>query len=120
LTVEADLAALRAEVRRLRAENTRLEAVLRLTPAESGAPGPAQTAVAVPRLGMVGADSPPGEKVAFFAELFAARRDVYAVRWEGEPTTREGRVVSGPWRPGGSWLVRGWVYASAQATERHE
>jgi len=31
---------------------------------------------------MVGADSPPGEKVAFFAELFAARRDVYAVRWE--------------------------------------
>jgi hypothetical protein len=28
---------------------------------------------------MVGADSPPGEKVAFFAELFAARRDVYYV-----------------------------------------
>ena len=58
MTVEAELAALRAEVRRLRAENARLEAVLRLTPAESGAPG--------------------------------------------------------------SWLVHGWVYASAQATECHE
>ncbi len=32
--MEAELAALRAEVRRLRAENARLEAVLRLTPAD--------------------------------------------------------------------------------------
>ena len=60
MTVEAELAALRAEVRRLRAENTRLEAVLRLTPG------------------------------------------------------------SGPGRPGGNWLVHGWVYASAKATEFHE
>ena len=86
MTVEAELAALRAEVRRLRAENTRLEAVLRLTPAESGAPGPAQTAVAVPRRGMVGADSPPGEKVAFFAGVFAARSDDWRVlrAWPGK------------------------------------
>ena len=100
--MEAELAALRAEVRRLRAENTRLEAVLRLTPAESGAPGPTQTAVAVPRRGMVGADSPPGEKVAFFAELFAARRDVYAVRWENRRLGKAGWMpaVAGGWRRG--------------------
>ncbi|MGB7964537.1 MAG: DEAD/DEAH box helicase family protein [Propionicimonas sp.] len=100
--MEAELAALRAEVRRLRAENTRLEAVLRLTPAESGAPGPAQTAVAVPRRGIVGADSPPGEKVAFFAELFAARRDVYALRWENRRLGKAGWMpaVAGGWRRG--------------------
>lgn len=74
--VEAELIALRAEVARLRAENARLEAVLRLSPAEAGPPGHSQTAVADHRRGLLSAGSPPGQKVAFFADLFAARRDV--------------------------------------------
>ncbi len=100
--MEAELIALRAEVARLRAENARLAAVLRLSPAEAGPPGPSQTAVADHRRGLLSAGSPPGQKVALFADLFAARRDVYAVRWENRRSGKTGWVpaVAGGWRKG--------------------
>ena len=41
-------------------------------------------------------------KVAFFASLFAARSDVYAVRWENAGTARSGWMpaVRGGWHKG--------------------
>src|SRR4051794_4621448 len=70
-----ELDALRAEVDRLRAENSRLTRLLRLSPKEAQPPGPAQAAFFEAPPGTVNAGSAPAEKVAFFAALFGARRD---------------------------------------------
>lgn len=100
--VETELAALRAEVRRLRAENARLTAVLRLSPSEAGPPGPTQIGGLGSVAGPVTLSSPPAAKVGFFADLFSARRDVYAVRWESARTAKSGWMpaVAGGWRRG--------------------
>ena len=46
----------------------------------------------------------PGAKVEFYAALFGARRDVYAVRWENARTGKSGWMpaVEGGWRKGAS------------------
>ncbi|HEY5135448.1 MAG TPA: hypothetical protein VIJ41_06645 [Candidatus Nanopelagicales bacterium] len=99
---EADLAELRAEVRRLRAENERLSAVLRLSPSEAGPPGPTQIGGLGSVAGPLSLSSTPAAKVGFFADLFSARRDVYAVRWESARTAKSGWMpaVAGGWRRG--------------------
>jgi hypothetical protein len=86
---EYDVVALHSELSRLRAENARLQRLLGLRPGEARPPGPVQTGIF---------DAPPGpvdngsssEKVAFYRALFAARTDVYAVRWESRRTGRSG------------------------------
>jgi len=100
--VEDELTALRAEVLRLRAETVRLNALLKLTPSEAGPPGPAQTGGLGLRGGPVSVASAPAAKVAFFGALFAARSDVYAVRWESARGDRAGWMpaVAGGWRRG--------------------
>jgi hypothetical protein len=52
--------------------------------------------------GTIHAGSPPATKVAFFGALFAARTDVYAVRWENARSGLSGWVpaVRGGWRKG--------------------
>jgi superfamily II DNA or RNA helicase len=52
--------------------------------------------------GPVSIASDPSTKVAFFADLFAARRDAYAVRWENARTGKSGWMpaVAGGWRRG--------------------
>ena len=52
--------------------------------------------------GLVHAGSPPEAKVALFGALFAARTDVYAVRWENARTGKAGWLpaVRGGWRKG--------------------
>ena len=93
---------LRAQVARLRAENARLLRLLELTPQQARPPGPEQTAIFDDLPGPVHAGSPPAAKVAFFAALFAARPDVYAVRWENARSGRSGWMpaVRGGWRKG--------------------
>lgn len=81
-TVDGDLAELRREVARLRAENTRLLRLLELTPRQGPPPGPTQTAISETAPGAVDIDSSPAAKVAFYAALFGARTDVYALRWD--------------------------------------
>jgi len=100
--VEAELAELRAEVWRLRAENERLSAVLRLSPSEAGPPGPTQIGGLGSVAGPLSLSSTPAAKVGFFADLFSARRDVYAVRWESARTAKSGWMpaVAGGWRRG--------------------
>jgi hypothetical protein len=79
-----------AELTRLRAENARLLRLLKLTPQQAAPPGPAQAAYF---------EAPPGPsarrvaaeaKVAFFGALFAARTDVYAVRFDNPRTGKHG------------------------------
>jgi hypothetical protein len=100
--LDDELSALRDEVAQLRAENARLLRLLELTPQQARPPGPVQTGVFDGRPGPVHASSPAAAKVAFFASLFTARPDAYAVRWENARTGRAGWVpaVRGGWRKG--------------------
>jgi superfamily II DNA or RNA helicase len=100
--VDSELSGLRREVARLRAENTRLLRLLELTPRQSRPPGPAQTSIFEAAPGAVDIDSPPAAKVAFYAALFGARTDVYALRWDNARTGRSGWIpaVRGGWRKG--------------------
>jgi superfamily II DNA or RNA helicase len=100
--LDDELSALHEEVSRLRAENARLLRLLELTSEQARPPGPVQTGVFDGRAGSVHAGSSAPAKVAFFATLFAARPDVYALRWENARTGRVGWVpaVRGGWRKG--------------------
>ncbi len=97
--VPADVA---KELERLRAENARLLQLLRLTRREAAPPDPAQAGFFDAPPGAVHAGSPPEEKVAFFGNLFAARRDIYALRWDNARTGQKGWLpaVGGGWRKG--------------------
>jgi hypothetical protein len=79
-----------AEVARLRAENARLLRLLELTGEQAGLPRPAQAGFFEAPPGPVHHGSPPQQKVAFFGPLFAARTDVYAVRYDNRRTGKAG------------------------------
>jgi len=85
--IPADVA---RELTELRAENARLRRLLKLTRAEASPPGPAQAGFFDAPPGPVHAGSPPEAKVALFGALFAARTDIYAVRWQNARTGRAG------------------------------
>ncbi len=91
-----------AELARLRAENARLLKLLRLTPRQAAPPVPGQVAFFEAPPGVVHHRSPQEAKVAFFGALFAARTDVYAVRYDNQRTGKSGWVpaVRGGWRNG--------------------
>lgn len=82
--------ALQAELAELRAENTRLRRLLELTPEQVRPPAAAQTGLFLDRPGPVSAASSGPDKVRFFRTLFAARTDVYAIRWDSARTGRSG------------------------------
>jgi hypothetical protein len=94
-----DSAALAAELAALRTENQRL---LRLTRREAAPPGPAQAGFFEASPGLVSMASPLDVEVAFFGALFAARTDIYAVRWEQARTGQKGWLpaVRGGWHKG--------------------
>lgn len=93
---------LERELARLRAENDRLLRLLGMTAEQARAPDASQSGLFLERPGMVTASSTPEAKVAFFRALFAAREDVYAIRWENEGSGKSGWVpaVAGGWRKG--------------------
>jgi hypothetical protein len=90
------------ELARLRAENARLLRLLGMTAEQARTPAATQSGLFLERPGMVTAASTPQEKVAFFRALFAAREDVYAIRWENTTSGKSGWVpaVAGGWRKG--------------------
>jgi superfamily II DNA or RNA helicase len=90
------------ELKRLRAENARLLRLLSLTRREAAPPAPAQAGFFEAPPGPVHAGSPADVKVAFFGALFAARTDIYAVRWDNARTGQKGWLpaVRGGWRKG--------------------
>ena len=100
--LEAELTALHDQVRQLQAENARLLRLLELSPQQARPPGPAQAGFFDTAPGAVHAGSTPAEKVGFFRALFAARTDVYAVRWENTRSGKSGWMpaVRGGWHKG--------------------
>ncbi|MBB6402717.1 TOTE conflict system archaeo-eukaryotic primase domain-containing protein [Arthrobacter sp. AZCC_0090] len=93
--------ALTRELEELRFENARLRKLVDLTESESKAARPDQPVIsAATPVGPVTMDSPPEAKVRLFQELFRARSDVYARRWENSRDGRSGWVpaVAGGWR----------------------
>lgn len=116
-----ETAELRAQVARLEAENARLERLLRLSPVDRALPGPAQTGLFEAPPGVVHADSPLTEKVAFFGALFAARTDIYATRWENRRTGRSGWLpaVRGGWRKGVRHAERDYLPLTAEVLDAH-
>src|SRR5947207_10675755 len=73
-----------------------------MTSKQAAPPGPAQAAFFDAPPGVVDDWSSPDVKVAFFGTLFAARTDVYAIRYDNSRTGRGGWVpaVRGGWRKG--------------------
>jgi superfamily II DNA or RNA helicase len=114
----ADLA---EELKRLRAENARLLRLLNLTRREAAPPAPAQTGFFEAPPGAVHAGSPPEEKVAFFGALFAARTDIYAVRWDNARTGQKGWLpaVRGGWRKGVRHAERDYLPLTAEVLAAH-
>jgi superfamily II DNA or RNA helicase len=84
--------ALAAELERLRTENARLLRLLGMTPQQAALPRAAQSGYFEAPPGPVHAGSAPDEKVAFFGALFAARNDIYALRYDNRRTGRAGWV----------------------------
>ena len=87
----------------MRREVARLQKLLKLTEAETTPAHGTQLTWFDKSPGPVQAGSSPEEKVAFYATLFGARRDVYAVRWENARLGKSGWMpaVEGGWRKGG-------------------
>jgi hypothetical protein len=95
---------LQAELESLRTENARLRRLIKLTDAEAAPAQGTQTAWFDKAPGPVDGRSSSQAKVEFYAALFGARRDVYAVRWENARTSKSGWMpaVEGGWRKGRS------------------
>jgi superfamily II DNA or RNA helicase len=109
------------EVVRLRAENARLLRLLKLTGREAAPPLPAQAGFFEAPPGLVHAGSPPEVKVAFFGALFAARTDIYAVRWDNARTGQKGWLpaVRGGWRKGLQHADRDYLPLTADVLAAH-
>ncbi len=87
---------------RLRAENARLLRLLKLTRRAAAPLRPGQSGMFDAPPGLVHARSPSKAKVTLFGALFAARKDVYAVRWENPRSGKAGWLpaLRGGWRKG--------------------
>jgi len=109
------------ELVELRAENARLRRLLKLTRAEAAPPGPAQAGFFDAPPGPMHAGSPPEAKVALFGALFAARTDIYAVRWENTRTGRAGWLpaMRGGWRKGVPHAEREYLPLTAEVLAAH-
>lgn len=101
----ADAGAVQREIEQLRFENTRLRKLLALGESEAAAALPGQGQLALQAPGPVTASSSEDEKIAFYMDLFRARTDVFALRWENPAEGRSGWVpaVPGGWR---KWMDR--------------
>ncbi|HEY5985874.1 MAG TPA: hypothetical protein VIV12_05735 [Streptosporangiaceae bacterium] len=75
---------------RHRCRNARLLRLLKLTRSDAAPPSPTQAGFFEAPPGPVHAGSPAEIKVALFGTLFAARTNIYAVRWENARTGRLG------------------------------
>ncbi|WP_394216434.1 DEAD/DEAH box helicase family protein [Brachybacterium vulturis] len=93
--------ALQRENERLRAEVARMSRLLDLRAGET-APADEQLAAPLRGQGIVDLGSPQDAKLALYADLFRARTDVHAVRWQNARTGAAGWMpaVAGGWRKG--------------------
>jgi superfamily II DNA or RNA helicase len=117
----AEVASLRTLTARLQAENARLLRLLELTPKQAAPPGPVQTRFFEAPPGPVDRQSPPEAKLNFFGQLFAARTDIYAVRWENARTGKAGWLpaVRGRWRKGVRHEDRNYLPLTKEVLRAH-
>jgi len=101
MTYGDEVVQLRRELERLREENARLSRLLELRGLET-TPAPEQPVAAPPSGAIVTMASPVADKLALFTDLFRARTDVYALRWENTRSGASGwsPAVAGGWRKG--------------------
>ncbi|MFF5233867.1 DEAD/DEAH box helicase family protein [Dactylosporangium sp. NPDC000521] len=120
VTVESELARLRRELERLRAENVRLSRLLDLQ-GQDTAPPPEQLSAAVAPPGLVQMASPVADKLALYVDRFRARADVYAVRWENNRTGTSGWLpaVAGGWRKGADRRAATYLPPTADVLSAH-
>ena len=92
---------LQRENARLRAEVSRMSRLLDLRAGETD-PADEQLAAPLRPQGTVTLASPQDEKLALYADLFRARTDVHAIRWQNSRTGASGWMpaVAGGWRKG--------------------
>jgi superfamily II DNA or RNA helicase len=97
---DRELRAIERERDDLRAEVARLRQILEIR--GDTAPGPEPMALPLARPGSVSIQSPPGQRVEFYARRFAARTDVHARYWQNDRTGKKGwtPAVRGQWRQG--------------------
>lgn len=97
-----DVTDLHLLVRELEADNVHLRGLLRLSPDQARRPAPAQTAIFDVTPGSVSGSSDGRAKVAFYANMFRARHDVYAIRWDNAHSGKGGWMpaVHGGFRKG--------------------
>lgn len=110
-----------AELGRLRAENARLLRLLKLTPEQAALPRPGQAGLFEAPPGPVHGGSSLAEKVGFFGALFAARPDVYAVRFDNRRTGRAGWLPAtrGGFRKGVPHGERDYLPLTAEVLAAH-
>jgi superfamily II DNA or RNA helicase len=110
-----------AELDSLRREVARLRRLLKLTDAEASPARGTQTAWFDKAPGPVDARSSPRAKVEFYAALFAARRDMYAIRWQSARNGRSGWMpaVEGGWRRGGKPTERRYLPMTPEVLAAH-
>ncbi|TDC35879.1 DEAD/DEAH box helicase [Kribbella albertanoniae] len=102
LDLRRELSELRSERDRLRVENVRLSRLLELR-GQDTTPADEQLAAPIGPGGLVSmAGSTPQQKLALYLDLFRARNDTYAKRWEDPRTGKKGwmPVAAGGWRKG--------------------
>lgn len=116
-----EVASLRTLSARLQAENARLLRLLELTPKQAAPPGPVQMGFFEAPPGPVDRQSPPEVKVDFFGQLFAARTDIYAVRWENARTGKAGWLpaVRGGWRKSARHEDRDYLPLTREVLRAH-
>jgi superfamily II DNA or RNA helicase len=121
LSLTGDLEAMRSRIAELEADNAHLRGMLKISAQESKRPGPAPTVMFDAAPGTVTAASPAREKVAFYANLFRARSDVYAVRWDSDRTGRGGWMpaVQGGFRKGVRPADRRYLPLTEEVVTRH-
>lgn len=109
------------ELETLRRENARLRKLLKLTDAEAAPTRGTQTAWFDQSPGPVDARSSPQAKVQFFAALFRARSDVYAVRWENARSGKSGWMpaVEGGWRKGAGSAANRYLPLTSEVLAAH-
>lgn len=112
---------LEREITGLRQENARLKRLLKLTDPEAAPAKGSQAAWFDQTPGPVDAGSQPARKVAFYAALFGARADVYAVRWENARYGKSGWVpaVEGGWRKGTKPSEQRYLPLTSEVLARH-
>ena len=90
------------ELETLRADNVRLQRLLKLSEAQASAAAPDQATLTGAPESPVSMGSATEDKVRFYFDLFRSRTDVYALRWENRRDGRSGWMpaITGYWRKG--------------------